>query len=179
MGSFYDDLKFGEHAEKRIQEEIRKLFPTATKVERTGDSTLQKEGIDYVLWFSSAVTAGVQLKTRDREYGDVFLEKISNTRKNTPGWIKTCKAMYIAYLFPGGRLLMLPTLLLQNAYEKHKGEWEAEAEANVRKEAGACMWQYGTTTSESDGSVRYHSKGLCVPIDRLLKAITDETLHFV
>lgn len=173
MSDFYSDLEFGENAEKQMEEKLRELFPTAKLVYRELNIERQKEGIDYVLVFSDSVTAGAQHKERRNEYPDIFLEVYSNYEEKKDGWIETDKSMYVTFRFPSGRIVMLPTLLLQNAYRRNKKVWFEEANSTYKTPNG-CTWKYGETKDKETGEVLYRSKGLCVPIDRLLEAVKKE-----
>jgi hypothetical protein len=87
------------------------------------DGWAQRAGIDRMLVLPCGRSFGIDEKVREKEYGDVLLEFMSDKARKQPGWVvKPLLAEYIAYaVAPSGRCHLFPTLTLQRAW-RHLGE---------------------------------------------------------
>jgi hypothetical protein len=94
------------------------------------DGWAQRAGIDRKLVLLCGRDFGIDEKVREKEYGDVLLEFMSDEARKKPGWVnKPLLAEYIAYaVAPTGRCHLFPTLTLQRAW-RHLGEgWKRRYE---------------------------------------------------
>src|SRR5690606_6534418 len=81
------------------------------------DGWAQRGGIDRVITLKSGKTLTVDEKVREKSWGDILLERWSDERRGTPGWIqKDLACDYIAYAFaPDRRCYLLPFMQLRRA----------------------------------------------------------------
>jgi hypothetical protein len=145
-------------------EVYRKAFPNlAAAVNVRGYGWAQQGGIDRVLTLYSGKTLDVDEKVREKDYGDILLERYSDMKRKTPGWMqKTLACDYIAYaIAPRKTCYLLPFQTLRRAWLENGQEW-------VRK--------YPRIEALNHG---YITLSVGVPTDVLLRALTDAmTVHW-
>lgn len=94
------------------------------------DGWAQRGGIDRVVQLSSGRTVTVDEKVREKDWGDILLERWSDRDRQVPGWIqKDLACDYIAYAFvPSERCYLFPFLDLRRAWLSHGRRWCALAQ---------------------------------------------------
>ncbi len=134
----------------------------AAMVNTRDDGWAQRAGIDRVVTLKSGRTFTVDEKVREKDWPDVILERWSDTRRQTPGWIQKPLAIdYLAYAFvPSQTCLLFPFPLLQRAWRQNGREWIDLAE---RDSSG-----YRVVNAQNEGWV---TQSIAVPREDLLSAI--------
>jgi len=136
----------------------RRAFPSmVSAVCVRADGWAQRGGIDRVITLASGRVYTVDEKVREREWPDILLEQWSDEAKRSPGWVqKPLACDFIAYAFaPSRRCYLLPVAPLQRAWRLHGRQW---------------VERYGQRSARNVG---YVSTSVPVPIEVLLKAMTD------
>ena len=140
-----------------IWEQIyRRAFPTfCAMVDHRDDGEHQRAGIDRSVILANSKQLLIDEKVRNKDYGDILLEYVSNDRFNSPGWVcKPSRADYIAYaIVPAGRCYLLPVIQLQIAWARHGELWKRE---------------FRRVPAHNDG---YTTHSVAVPPERLFPAI--------
>lgn len=140
-----------------IWEQIyRRAFPTfCAMVDHRDDGEHQRAGIDRSVILANSKQLLIDEKVRNKDYGDILLEYVSNDRFNSPGWVcKPLRADYIAYaIVPAGRCYLLPVIQLQIAWERHGELWKRE---------------FRNVQAHNNG---YTTHSVAVPPERLFPAI--------
>lgn len=140
-----------------IWEQIyRRAFPTfCAMVDHRDDGEHQRAGIDRSVILANSKQLLIDEKVRNKDYGDILLEYLSNDRRNVPGWVcKPLRADYICYaIAPSGRAFMLPVPQLQLAWAAHGEQWKAT---------------YRCVPAANDG---YKTYSCAVPVSVLFPAI--------
>jgi len=136
----------------------RRAFPTlmsAVAVEH--DGWAQRGGIDRLLTLACGRTYTVDEKIRTEEWPDVLLERWSNERARSPGWVqKPLACDFIAYAYaPAATCVLLPVSSLQRAWRQHGRQW---------------IGLYGQRRAENAG---YTSVSVPVPRGVLMQAIVE------
>lgn len=151
-----------EHADAPWWDGVyRTAFPSmAACVCIRDDGWAQRGGVDRVITLKSGRTILVDEKVREKTWPDILLERWSDDRKKTPGWVqKQLLCEFIAYAFiPSETCYLLPTLTLQRAWRIHGRDWIAE---------------YGEVRSPNPG---YFTASVPVPIDVLMGALNEATV---
>jgi len=143
----------------------RKAFPTlvaAVSVRR--DGWAQRGGIDRMLTLQCGRTIAIDEKVREKDYGDILLERWSDHARREPGWIqKPLACEFIAYaVIPTQRCWLLPTLSLQRAWRLFGREWDKK---------------YPTCRSANEYQGRkWTTVSIAIPTSILFGAITDAML---
>lgn len=127
------------------------------------DTDQQRRGVDRLLVLMNGRVIGVEEKLRSKIYTrpgdplDILLEYLHSD--GLPGWIdKPLAAEYLAYSWePTREVYLLPTLLLQLAWEKNKSDWHGKAGLS---EDG---FRYTHTTNSVNGR-SYVTHCLAVPL---------------
>ena len=124
--SFRESLERGESArnEPFWLAVYQKAFPGLVSTVRndcrnqSAGNAAQYAGIDRWLCMSSGKVIAVDEKVRDKDYGDILLEYLSNDRTNAPGWIEKDLAIdWLAYaVMPSKRCYLFPWLLLRRSW---------------------------------------------------------------
>lgn len=140
-----------------IWEQIyRRAFPTfCAMVDHRDDGEHQRAGIDRSVILANSKQLLIDEKVRNKDYGDILLEYVSNDRFNSPGWVcKPLRADYIAYaIVPAGRCYLLPVIQLQIAWAKYGEFWKQE---------------FRHVPAQNNG---YTTHSVAVPPERLFSAI--------
>lgn len=136
----------------------RRAFPTlmsAVAVEQ--DGWAQRGGIDRLLTLACGRTFTVDEKIRMEDWPDVLLERWSNERLKSPGWVqKPLAADFIAYAHaPAATCVLLPVPALQRAWRQHGRQW---------------IGLYGQRRAQNQG---YTSVSVPVPRGVLMQAIVE------
>jgi hypothetical protein len=132
---FATDLKFSQDcADYPFWGDLyRRAFPDlATMLNVREDGFAQRGGVDRVLLLKSSHKVNVDEKVRKIYYPDIALERWSDRRRQTPGWVqKHLDCDFIAYAkLPHQIAFLLPTLLLQRAWRLEGRDWIYKAERN-------------------------------------------------
>lgn len=142
-----------------------KAFPGfASMVSVRSDGWAQRGGIDRVITLKSGRTVTVDEKVREKPWPDILLERWSDKRRETAGWMqKDLACDYIAYAFiPTQRCYVLPFLQLRAAWLRHGREWIQKAESQ----------QDGfKIITANNGS--YVTENVAVPIADLMDALAE------
>ena len=125
-----------------------------------GDGWAQKGGIDRVVILGSGKTLYIDEKFRKDDWPDILLERWSDNKKKTPGWIqKELACDYIAYAMkPSKRCYLLPFQQLRKAWKDHGRGWVED---------------YDPVFADNKS---YITESVPVPIDTLLAALSDAML---
>ncbi|WP_241659498.1 hypothetical protein [Sphingomonas glacialis] len=104
----------------------RRAFPTlmsAVAIEQ--DGWAQRAGIDRLLTLACGRTFTVDEKIRTQDWPDVLLERWSDEKRKTPGWVqKPLACDFIAYAYaPAATCVLLPVPALQRAWRQHGRQW--------------------------------------------------------
>lgn len=121
------------------------------------DGWAQRAGIDRVITLRCGRVIRVDEKVREKDWGDILLERWSDERRKVPGWIqKPLACDFIAYAFvPSATCYLLPTLTLQKAWRLNGKEW-VERHKEIRADNGS-----------------YTTVSCAVPKGELFAALTD------
>jgi hypothetical protein len=142
----------------------RRAFPNlASAVTIRDDGWAQRGGIDRLISLTSGKTITVDEKVREKDYGDILLERFSDERRKTPGWMETPLACdYIAYaVAPTRTCYLLPFQTLWRAWQLNGQSWIA---------------QYQPIRARNPG---YVTLSVAVPVAVLMRALTDAmTVHW-
>ena len=136
----------------------RRAFPTLmSAVAVQHDGWAQRGGIDRLLTLACGRTYTVDEKIRTEDWPDVLLERWSNEKAQTPGWVqKPLAADFIAYAHaPAGTCVLLPVPALQRAWRQHGRQW---------------IGLYGQRRAQNDG---YSTVSVPVPRGVLMQAIVE------
>jgi hypothetical protein len=136
----------------------RQLFPTlmsAVAIEH--DGWAQRAGIDRLLTLACGRTFTVDEKIRTEDWPDVLLERWSDERRKSPGWVqKPLACDFIAYAHaPAATCVLLPVPALQRAWRQHGRQW---------------IGLYGQRRAKNAG---YTSVSVPVPRGVLMQAIVE------
>ena len=104
----------------------RQAFPTMLWHQPTPPGNVaQRLGIDRSIMLSGGKILQIDEKKRTRDYPDVALEYISNSAKNSAGWIeKDLPLDYLAYAYmPSRRVLLFPWVALRTAWIVNRERW--------------------------------------------------------
>jgi hypothetical protein len=143
----------------------RQAFPDfATMVCVRKDGWAQRGGIDRVITLCSGRTVTVDEKVRDKDWGDILWEYLSDRDRNIEGWCaKDLACDYIAYAFiPSQKCYLLPALQLRKAWLENNLEWIAAANAG----------RHGYRIVDANNG-RYVTRSVAVPLKESMRAIRD------
>lgn len=161
MNSFNNDLQYS--LDLRRNEDFNKFYYDIWEVKLIEELDYRKnkqeqqEGKDKRIHLKNGKVILVEEKCRRKDYGDIFLETVSNTKTNKPGWIETCQSEYLMYFIePKRKVYLLPVELLKLAYRHNIQEWSK---------------QYKIYAVPNKG---YYSKGIGIPPEVLYAAIKKE-----
>jgi hypothetical protein len=105
----------------------KKWFPDLVKIKIVTDLTLQKMGIDKIIYFPDKTKHVLidEKVRRMKDSGDIMLEYISNDRSGSPGWIeKDTFTDYVVWAFWFDKhIYKLPLIELRLIWLEHKKEW--------------------------------------------------------
>jgi len=134
---FDEDVSNAAHWEKRIAEKIRTFMFRKYSVrmipyDNLKDIERQRNGMDFII---KSEEAGWEIKTRSPDYylDGILLETISVVERNKLGWLYTCKADCIAYvwrnwsftnLMPIGYFIMIKELRKTLWYDEAPRRYE-------------------------------------------------------
>ncbi len=105
----------------------RRVFPDLVTIEVVTDIALQRKGIDKILHLAHGQKIGVDEKKRRSDYGDILLELWSIKERRVEGWLFTTHCHYIVYvIMPTGKVYLLPTVLLRQAWAKNERTWRQQ-----------------------------------------------------
>lgn len=136
----------------------RKAFPSLVVCyDARGDGYWQRSGVDRLIVLKSTKVIKVDEKVREKDYGDILLERWSKLERKEPGWVqKPLECDYIAYaIAPARRCYLLPVLTLQRAWHECGREW---------------IERYGVKNAQNRG---YVTQNVSVPVDVLMRALVD------
>lgn len=134
----------------------RKAFPNlVATVYQSHDGPAQRSGIDRHVVLSNGSVLRIDEKKRERDYGDILLEYLSNSTTGAPGWIeKDLLIDYLAYAFmPTRTVYLFPWLMLRRAWLHYKPEWTDRCKTIEARNPG------------------YVTRSLAVPITVLQRAV--------
>jgi hypothetical protein len=116
------------------------------------DRARQLAGIDHVVLLDEGRRLLVDVKTRERRWPDILVERWSDVGRRVPGWaFKDLECDYIAYAFlPNGPVHLLP-----------HGALRAVAEENIS------LWECVHRVIDADNG-SYVTRSIAVPTSRLL-----------
>jgi hypothetical protein len=139
----------------------RMSFPgLATTYSVREDGWAQRGGIDRIIVLKSGKTITVDEKIREKDWGDILLERWSDEKRKSPGWIqKNLACDYIAYAFvPSQKCYLFPFLQLRKAWLTNGVEW-------IKK--------YNEVRAENKG---YITVSIPIPIPELLLSVSQASI---
>ena len=104
----------------------QKAFPSMRAcVSVRKDGWAQRGGIDRQITLKCGRIIPIDEKVREKDYGDILLERWSDEERKIPGWVqKPLACEFIAYaVVPLAKCWLMPTLSLQRAWQLHGREW--------------------------------------------------------
>lgn len=117
----------------------------------------QLKGIDKKIFLKNGKAVTIDEKVRRVSYPDIFIELISNTKTGKLGWLYYTTSDYIMYYIePTRKAYLLPFELLKMAWIENKVLWQKDYKLKE------CI------------NGNYSSKGICIPIQILLKSISEQ-----
>lgn len=149
------DKKLNEAApwEKRIAEKIRNFMMRYNvdmiSYDNLKDIDRQRNGMDFIV---KSEAAGWEIKTRAPKYylKGILLETTSVVERNKPGWLYTCKADVIAYvwlnwsytnLMPIGYFIKIKDLKKTQWYDELPGIYQIkDTESKWKTPEGMIYW---------------------------------------
>lgn len=161
---FNEDLNYSldRNIRHKINEFYFDKFPMLIDIQEVEELQLQKKGVDIILHFEDGKKVYIEEKLRREDYGDIFLEVISNSNKMSLGWVLTCGADYICYIVqPTAKVYLLPVAILKTALLNNYDNW---------------IYLFGAKKCYNRS---YFSVGLCIDIDELFKALQKELVNFM
>lgn len=128
-------------------------FASMTNVR--ADGWAQRGGIDRVVVLKSGKTLTIDEKVREKDYGDILLERWSDKERRVPGWVqKELACDFIAYaIAPIQTCWLLPFQPLRRAWRTNGKAW---------------IDLYGTIIAHNRS---YKTESVPVPIPVLMDAI--------
>jgi len=151
---FRDSLQLSNSVARDARWEAlyRQAWPDVVGVEYITDVTIQRHGIDRLLYFVDRPSIAVEEKYDSQAVENFFLEYWSAVETNTPGWIrKPLRCDYFVYVCPNiYNAYILPWPELQAA-------WIAQADHWVKT--------YGPKHVRNPA---YTTVGVAVPIEEVL-----------
>jgi len=159
------DKKLNEAApwEKRIAEKIRTFMMRYSvdmiPYDNLEDIGRQQNGMDIIV---KSESAGWEIKIRAPKYyrEGILLETTSVVEMNKPGWLYTCKADIIAYvwlneagtnLMPIGYFIMIKELRKTRWYDRLPGEY--------------CVFHTNSKRKTPEGMIYWKTEFICPPIE--------------
>lgn len=122
-----------------------------------GDGYWQRSGVDRLIVLKSTKVIKIDEKVREKDYGDILLERWSSVEQKQPGWVqKPLECDFIAYaVAPSRRCYLLPVQTLQRAWRSCGLKW---------------IDKYGVRNAANRG---YTTQNVPVPVDELMAALAD------
>ena len=155
LNRFHDDLKFADSLSAELDAYYLERFPGAVRVEHVTDLGMQRRGVDKIVHLRDGRTVKIEEKIRRKSWPDFLLE--IRSRGTKLGWLFTCKADYICYVYLESReAYFLPVVLLQMAWMENGADWER---------------RYGIKEAQNVTLGGYTSKNIPVPRERLMQDI--------
>lgn len=101
------------------------------------DLGMQRAGVDAIV-SRGRVPIQVEEKVRDRDYGDVLVELVSNDATNAPGWaVKGAASNLLLYAIRStGRGWVFPMQAVQRATRMHADDWRRRFGVKVAQNPG-------------------------------------------
>jgi len=155
----YEDMPWWEEVYKKAFAG----FKSMTSVRQ--DGWAQRGGIDRIIVLASGKVLKVDEKVREKNYGDILLERWSDMRRQTPGWVqKDLACDYIAYaVAPKKTCFLLPFQQLRMAWLNHGRGWIIRAESTDDLDL-----DYRMIEAKNNG---YVTQSVAVPIKTLYDCI--------
>jgi hypothetical protein len=141
----------------------RQAFPDfKAMIDNARDNGAQRCGVDRLIVLKSSHVIRVDEKAREKDYGDLLLEVVSNDRTGAPGWIeKDLTIDYLAYgVLESRRAYLFPWPLLRAAWVRNGEGWKVRAKAGERG--------YRVTKAPNR---TYNTWSVCVPMDVVVEAV--------
>jgi len=140
---FDEELAFSQTA--TIHDDVRAILlgsiAGATHVVRAG-SSLDRSGIDYWVYLSNGMRAGVDTKIRRKDFfarfgrDDLALELWSVIEDRKIGWTlnEAKRTEYVLWLWQDtGRWCLVPFLLLCSTFQRRKEKWCRQYKHDIQK----------------------------------------------
>ena len=161
MTSFEESKAYGLQGEADINDWLR-TRPGIINIENVSDNKVYQDmDIDLFVDLENGREIAIEVKT-DKRYdtGNFFLEIISNDYYGTAGCITKTKSDYVFYYYPDpGIVFVLPTPALQ--------QW-------IRDKQHLYVPKKTRLPGNFD---KYHSIGLCVPRDTIMREVEGCRCH--
>lgn len=161
MNDFKKDLEYSlEENENQLFDDFYfRAFKNLERIEIVSDLSLQKQGVDKKLIFSSGKVLMVDEKKRRVDYGDILLEEWSVVETKKIGWTgdPNKHTDYIVYvIMPTCKVYLLPYVLLQMAWRANWHNWKD-------------IYRVRDATNKG-----YHTSNLAIPVGILMGAIKEQ-----
>lgn len=104
----------------------RKLFPDLKDMVYVGhDGWAQRQGIDRIVFLNTGRIYYINEKVRYKDYGDILIEFISNSKEMTSGWAeKDLICDFILYVvLPSKKALLIPYQSFKRLWKKYRDLW--------------------------------------------------------
>ena len=114
-------------------------------------SEYQKRDVDYILSINECnmdIEMLIEIKSTTYNYGKIFVECVSNSNKNSDGYIFKTESDYLVYTFENNKIIYLNTNELR--------KWFIDNQMNYPKTTAS--------TTNSDNKILYYSEGRVIPI---------------
>jgi hypothetical protein len=175
--TFDEDLEFSKSKEGALDRIYKSYFKTVGSVEkinRIGEMTRQRSGVDTELTLESGEKIVIQEKYRRRNYADDFLIEFCSVCRSSKckrdhcstcqgrGWIYTIDADYIFCVYLNDVIKIYPVVQLKLAWYANHAEW---------------MKNYTHMATTSNGWTKYGTLFSTVPVAELEREILRAT-HF-
>jgi hypothetical protein len=164
---FQESLKYSQSNSAKPWWEIvyRKAFKDFHSMMSVDqDGWAQRGGIDRVITLVSGKTLTVDEKVRRKDYGDILLEYVSNSKTGAKGWVEKSQGCdYLAYAFEESqRCYLFPFQELQRAWGNKSEEW---IDNGVHRKIG-----FRIVKAVNRG---YETWSVCVPLENIMNAIQE------
>lgn len=152
---FYESLKLG-HLGERFQDAYWCNIYDITPVSFVSDLA----GTDRIFTVPELPVFNfpVQYKYDDKatDYGNLFIETVSNAKTKAPGWARKCAAVKMSIYIPREGLFYM--FKVQELFARIR-EW---------------FYKYPTRVASNEG---YSTRGICVPRNVFLRDVRDCEIH--
>lgn len=135
----------------------------AVRVERSAMED-DRRGVDFWAYLSGGNRVGVDLKARRRDWGDVYVELVSRSAEQKPGWTVNEKYItdYVLFLFPN-RHLLLPYPQLRALVRRREATYRKRYGTTWAKSRGASMDWQTENCAIPEGLLFYEMFGISIP----------------
>lgn len=157
---FKEKLLQSEKDSGLIDPFLLEFFPKNSTITYVTSQWKQKSGVDKIVITPEGKSFSIDEKIREFDYGDICLETLSDVKRNKLGWATEIKDTdFIAYYIKPSNVcyFIQQRTLVKTVWTKVE-KW--------RK-----VGYFEGFTSSNGG--KWHTKFICIPVDRLYKDMAD------